>query len=219
MSEPHAPGLAHQFESHEQQHATGTLGMWAFLAQEVMFFGGLFTVYLVYRHQYFRSFVEGSAELDAFLGTLNTGVLILSSLTMALAVRAAQLGNRRQIALFIGVTMVLACVFLGVKVEEYTTKWEHGLVPGLSWHPHDATDPHAPIFFGLYFVMTGVHALHMIVGLGIMVVVAVKALRGRYGPTNHHGVEVHGLYWHFVDLIWIFLFPLLYLLGRHEVHP
>jgi cytochrome c oxidase subunit 3 len=223
MSSPaatHEKALAHHFETLEQQHQAGTIGMWAFLVQEVMFFGGLFTVYLVYRSLHPSAFTEGSAHLPLELGTLNTAVLIGSSLTMALAVRAAQLGHSRRIALFIVATMVLAGVFLSVKSVEYSDKWHHELVPGVRWNPGAEADPYLNLFFALYFVMTGCHALHMLVGLVLMVFVARKAWRGRYSTGNHLGVECLGLYWHFVDLVWIFLFPLLYLLhGPAGGHP
>ena len=206
---------AHHFETLEQQNATCTIGMWAFLAQEVMFFGGLFACYIVYRHMYPAAYLEGSSHLDANWGLLNTAVLIGSSLTMALGVRAAQLGRRGQTAGYIVLTMVLGLVFLGVKTIEYGSKWDHGLVPGFNWNPVVDSDPQLHIFFALYFIMTGMHALHMVIGLGLMTIVAVRALRGRYSPENYIGVEILGLYWHFVDLIWIFLFPLLYLLSTH----
>jgi cytochrome c oxidase subunit 3 len=212
-------GLAHHFETLEQQRETCTVGMWAFLVQEVMFFGGLFATYIVYRHMYPSAYFEGSAHLDVKLGAFNTVVLIGSSLTMALAVRAAQLGRHRAIAGLIGATMLLGIVFLGVKYVEYGHKWDAGLVPGLAWHPSAGSDPRLNVFFGLYFVMTGMHALHMIIGLVLMTIVARRALRGKYTPQNHIGVEILGLYWHFVDLIWIFLFPLLYLLSRHAGSP
>ncbi len=210
--------LAHHFESLEQQHETQQLGMWAFLAQEVMFFGGLFAAYLVYRHLYPGAFLEGSTHLDVGFGTFNTVVLIASSLTMALAVRSAQLGRSRDTAAFIVATMALALVFLGVKWIEYSHKFHDGLIPGVAWHPEGAVHPKLNVFFALYFVMTGMHALHMVVGLGVMSVVVPRALRGRYTKESFAGVEILGLYWHFVDLIWIFLFPLLYLLSRHVPH-
>jgi cytochrome c oxidase subunit 3 len=217
MSSPPAGALAQHFESLEQQQQAAAIGMWAFLVQEVMFFGGLFTVYLVYRSLHPAAFAEGSAHLPIDLGTLNTAVLIGSSLTMALAVRAAQLGRGRGAALFIAATMLLACFFLGVKAVEYGHKWHDALVPGLRWAPEAGADPHLNLFFALYFVLTGTHALHMLIGLGLMLVVAVRAWRGAYSPANHIGIECLGLYWHFVDLVWIFLFPLLYLLhgGGH----
>ncbi len=211
----HTGPLAHHFETLEQQNETSAIGMWAFLVQEVMFFGGMFACYIVYRHMYPTAFLEGSAHLDPLLGGINTAVLLGSSLTMALAVRAAQLGKRGQTALLIGATVVLGLVFFGVKYFEYAEKWHHGLVPGLHWAPTGNPDPHLHIFFALYFIMTGMHALHMVIGFVLMAFVGVRALRGRYSPENYIGVEVLGLYWHFVDLVWIFLFPLLYLLSAH----
>jgi cytochrome c oxidase subunit 3 len=219
LTPAHPPSLAIQFESHEQQSLAGAIGMWAFLVQEVMFFGGLFTVYLVYRTLHPAAFTEGSAHLPVDLGTLNTAVLIGSSLTMALAVRCGQLARGRSAALYIAATMALALVFLGVKYVEYGHKWHDQLVPGLRWAPGPEADPHLNLFYALYFVMTGCHALHMVVGLALMVFVARKAWRGGYTGANHLGLECLGLYWHFVDLVWIFLFPLLYLLGRHGPHP
>jgi cytochrome c oxidase subunit 3 len=218
MPEPGSGALAHHFESYEQQRSAASVGMWAFLAQEVMFFGGLFVTYVVYRSLHPAAFAEGSAHLPIPLGTANTGVLIASSLTMALAVRAAQLGKGRQTALLLVATMALAAVFLCVKSVEYSSKWEDGLVPGLHWAPPPGSDRYLNLFYALYFVMTGCHALHMLVGLGLMAVVGVRAWRGRYSPANHTGVECLGLYWHFVDLVWIFLFPLLYLLHGHGGH-
>jgi len=217
------PGeLAHHFVTIDQQNQTASIGMWAFLVQEVMFFGGLFTVYLVYRTMHPGAFLEGSHHLaegsGLLLGTLNTAVLIGSSLTMALAVRASQLGNKGQIAGHIAATFFLALVFLGVKAYEYAHKYDEGLIPGVAWEPAAGSDPNLNLFFGLYFIMTGMHALHMVVGLVLMGFVAVRALRGRYTPRNHIGVEILGLYWHFVDLVWIFLFPLLYLLNTRGFH-
>ena len=218
MSSTHDTALAHHFETLEQQNESASIGMWAFLAQEVMFFGGMFACYLVFRQLRPEAFYEGSHHLDVFWGTFNTVVLICSSLTMALGVREAQLGRGKNVALYIVATMVLAFVFLGVKSVEYSHKYHDGLIPALAWNPGPDAHPQLLTFFGLYFAMTGMHALHMIIGLGLMVVVALKALRGRYTKDNYIGVEMLGLYWHFVDLVWIFLFPLLYLLNRHVGH-
>ena len=222
-SDPHESGeLAHHFVTVEQQTETAAIGMWAFLIQEVLFFGGLFTVYLVYRGMYPGAFLEGSHHLShgsgLLLGTLNTAVLIGSSLTMALAVRAAQLGKGGQIAGLIAATFVLACVFLAIKGYEYGHKYDEALIPGIRWAPSAGSAPQINLFFGLYFIMTGMHALHMIIGLLLMAIVAFKALKGRYTKKNYIGVEILGLYWHFVDLIWIFLFPLLYLLNTTGQH-
>jgi cytochrome c oxidase subunit III len=216
---PHAshPKLQHHFDDMAQQAEASTLGMWVFLVTEIMFFGGLFTAYLVYRHANPTAFQEASHHLAIGWGAFNTFVLILSSLTMALAVRAAQTGLAPKVQVgWLVSTMVLGTVFLGVKVIEYTEKFELHIVPG----PHfDKSLWQYPsgveIFYSLYFCMTGLHALHMIIGLGIMTVISVMAWRGKFDADYYTPVEVSGLYWHFVDIVWIFLFPLLYLIGRH----
>jgi len=290
----HPPGLQHQFDDMGQQMDSVTIGMWTFLAQEIMFFGGLFTVYLVFRSRFPMAFAAGSNILDAFWGWLNTLVLIVSSLTMALTVYFAQKGNRNMQVLMIVLTMCFGMVFLGVKAIEYTDKYEHGHIPVDGWNrvvpegEHSAEEAvgalpfetkvsaaeeaggeeHHPnprgefqlagkdlamaqellahaqkedfltesekvgyfsagevdmqkfqgkvqIFFWIYFVMTGLHALHMIVGLGIMLWLLYKAWKSTFSADFYSPVEISGLYWHFVDIVWIFLFPLLYLLGRH----
>ena len=295
----HPPGLQHQFEDMKQQEESVSIGMWMFLSQEIMFFGGLFTAYLVFRSRFPMAFAAGSNHLDAFWGGLNTIVLIVSSLTMALTVYYAQKGDRMKQVVLIVLTMFFGAVFLGVKAVEYTDKYNHGLVPvtGLNRHApatgetthavtdvpgskpaategghaaaaehvyanprgefqwtdtslvhlaleEQAADPKGTylttaekigyfsngqvdankfrdkvrIFFWIYFVMTGLHALHMIIGLGLMTWLGWKAWRGTFGPDYYMPVEMSGLYWHFVDIVWIFLFPLLYLLGRHFIH-
>jgi cytochrome c oxidase subunit III len=288
----HPPGLQHQFEDMKQQEESVSIGMWMFLVQEIMFFGGLFTVYLVFRSKFPMAFAAGSNHLDAFWGGLNTLVLIVSSLTMALTVYYAQKGNRNMQVILILLTMFFGAVFLGVKAIEYTDKYNHGFVPVTGWNKkikadagahHEASKPcwevdhNAPavehpnprgdfqwadcslvkqaldeqaqdpkgtyltsaerigyfsnnqidadkfrdkvrIFFWIYFVMTGLHALHMIVGLGLMTWLLWKAWKATFGPDYFAPVEMSGLYWHFVDIVWIFLFPLLYLLGRHFMH-
>jgi len=301
----HPPGLQHQFEDMAQQAESDSIGMWMFLVQEIMFFGGLFTVYLVFRSKYPMAFAAGSNHLDVFWGTVNTLVLIVSSLTMALAVHYAQLGKRNLQVILIFLTMVLGTVFLGVKAIEYTNKYYEGIVPvkGLNLRTpkktvhssaitaaeHSPTDPDfenrqsldspssvekkegehneheyvnptadfvwedaslavkardagyltadekigyfsngeidtakfrdkVRIFYWIYFAMTGLHALHMIIGLGIMTWLLWKAWKGTFTAEFYAPVEMSGLYWHFVDIVWIFLFPLLYLLGRHFLH-
>ncbi|MBK7704460.1 MAG: cytochrome c oxidase subunit 3 family protein [Acidobacteria bacterium] len=293
----HPPGLQHQFEDMQQQQDSVTLGMWAFLVQEIMFFGGLFTAYLVFRSRYPMAFAAGSNHLDAFLGGLNTLVLIISSLTMALTVYFAQKGNRNLQVIMIVLTMIFGTTFLVVKFFEYSDKYHHGLVPfnGLNqkvkkqaggeteksslvlpfetkadaaetkteakpeaehanprgefqWRDEDKHGvkivldaqklghltayeksgyftngeydnakftQKVRMFFYIYFVMTGLHGLHMVVGLGVMLWLLVMAWRGTYSAEYYSPVEISGLYWHFVDIVWIFLFPLLYLLGRH----
>jgi cytochrome c oxidase subunit 3 len=207
--------VAHHFDDAEQQREAAGLGMWAFLVNEVMFFGGLFTVYLVYRTLHSEGFAHASHHLDVVLGTVNTAVLITSSLTMALAVWASQMGRRQMLMLCIGVTALLGSVFLGIKAYEYWHKFHEHLVPGPHFHWDGPEANTAQIFFSLYFALTGLHALHMIIGLGIMAWLFWMAWSGRVGPAYHNPVEISGLYWHFVDIVWIFLFPLLYLIGRH----
>jgi len=208
-------GLEHHFDSFEQQREASYLGVWIFLITEIMFFGGVFTAYIVYRSAHPVAFALGSHELDIMLGTINTAVLIGSSLTMALAVWSAQTDRRRGIVGWILATILLGTVFLGIKVVEYTAKFHHHLFPGPGFQWHGPEAPYVQMFFNLYFALTGLHALHMIIGIGILLVVATLAWRGRFSKDNHNLVEGIGLYWHFVDIVWIFLFPLLYLLGRH----
>jgi cytochrome c oxidase subunit III len=210
------PGaVAHQFDNVAQQHEASSLGMWTFLVTEFMFFGGMFLGYTVYRSTYFEAFSHASAHLDIVLGTINTAVLIASSLTVALAVHAAHESNRKALIGFLLLTILLATVFLGIKFTEYYHKYEEHLIPGLSFHYEGANPARAAIFFSFYFAMTGMHALHMIIGIGLFSVLALGAWRGRYSKLYFTPVEMCGLYWHFVDIIWIFLFPLFYLLGRH----
>src|SRR5436190_2118911 len=280
----HEPGLQHQFDDMGQQEESVGIGMWFFLAQEIMFFGGLFTAYLVYRSKFPMAFAAGSNHLDAFWGGFNTLVLIVSSLTMALTVFYAQKSNRTLQLVLIVLTMIFGATFLGVKAIEYTDKYNHGLVPVAGWNKRAAADPAAAhgeakpcwevahgeehkyvnprgefiwtdcslvkqaqdhnylteserngyfssgqidgnkfrdkvrIFFYLYFVMTGLHALHMVIGLFLMAWLLWTAWKGYYTAEYYMPVEMSGLYWHFVDIVWIFLFPLLYLLGRHFMH-
>jgi cytochrome c oxidase subunit 3 len=208
-----APHQQHQFETVEQQQETSTLGMWAFLVTEVMFFGGLFGAYTVYRYLYPHAFAAASHHLNVFIGAANTAVLIGSSMTMALAVRAAQLGNRRSQVVFLLLTIVLGSVFLGVKVFEYHDKFVHHLVPGPHFHFEGPYGREAQIFYSLYFAMTGMHAVHMIIGIGMLATLTVLSWRGKFSPEYFTPVELGGLYWHFVDIVWIYLFPLLYLIG------
>ncbi len=234
-----------QFETLEQQKDSAALGMWVFLVTEVLFFGGLFMTYTVNRHYYFAAFGVGSNTLDIKLGGFNTVVLIMSSLTMAMAVWSAQVGKKRLVTLFLIATIALGSVFLGVKVIEYKQKFDHHLIPGhgfdiryRSEHPTPADDPkeiaaekeelqkafardpylnsHAQLYFSLYFGMTGLHALHMIVGAGLLLWLIKGSLAGRFTPRYNTPVEIVGLYWHFVDIVWIYLFPLLYLIDRHR---
>ena len=290
----HEPGLQHQFEDMKQQEESVSIGMWMFLVQEIMFFGGLFTVYLVFRSRFPLAFAAGSNHLNVVMGFANTLVLIVSSLTMALTVYFAQKNNRNMQVLMILLTMAFGATFLGVKYVEYKEKWDDGLVPVAGWNrrtprvgaefgnppaetkasaeehagaggEHEYVNPRGEFiwpeghhlvtealdeqaknpkghylteyervgyfsngqvddykfqekvrsFFWIYFVMTGLHALHMIVGLILMTWLLIKAFKGTFNSEYYAPVEMSGLYWHFVDIVWIFLFPLLYLLGRH----
>jgi cytochrome c oxidase subunit 3 len=213
---PHHPYLQHHFDNMAQQMEASTLGMWVFLVTEIMFFGGLFMAYLVYRHQSPEGFQEASFELNRIWGTTNTAVLIVSSLTMALGVRAAQTSQKAKTQVFwLLSTMFFGTAFLGIKAIEYRDKFVHHHVPGPYFHWEGHYPKAAEQFYSLYFAMTGLHALHMIIGLGIMTVIAVMAWKKQFDAEYYTPVEVAGLYWHFVDIVWIFLFPLLYLIGGH----
>jgi len=271
----HPPHLAHHFDTPEQQFASGKLGMWIFLATEILFFGGLFVAYSVYRSNHPEIFDYAHELLDKRLGGINTVVLIGSSFTMALAVRFAQLGQQKKLVWALVITLVAAGGFLGIKAIEYEHKWKHGLLWGEHYKSHgegehgedavhseaetvsetgtetgteieteieseteissidlsapgpsglakpDAHDAHTDthdepdnvhIFFGIYFSMTGLHGLHVIIGMGLILWLIIRARRGDFGRGYFTPVDLVGLYWHLVDLIWIFLFPLLYLI-------
>jgi cytochrome c oxidase subunit 3 len=211
------PGaVAHQFDDLAQQHEASTLGMWTFLITEIMFFGGMFLGYTIYRSNYTEAFAHASNQLDVFLGTINTAVLIGSSLSVAMAVHAAQQSKQRALLGFLLLTIILGTIFLGIKFTEYYDKYEEHLIPGWNFRYQGENPGHAAIFFSFYLAMTGMHALHMIIGIGIFLVLAFSAWRGRYSEAYYTPVELAGLYWHFVDIVWIFLFPLFYLLGRHQ---
>ena len=219
----HGPELLHHFANPEQQRDAASLGMWLFLATELMFFGGMFCAYLVYRRWYFTEFAAASQTLDIWLGTINTIVLICSSLTVALGVRAAQMGKRKLLVVLLILTLIFGLAFLGIKGVEWTKKFEEHHVPGASFDPSEIklnghrVDPHsAQIFFSLYFAMTGMHALHMIIGVFMFAILTWYAWKGRFNQRYYTPVENCGLYWHFVDIIWIYLFPLLYLIDRKK---
>ena len=220
MSEVHThpQGLAHQFEDIEQQQETDTLGIWVFLVTEIMFFGGLFGAYIVYRSLYHDSFEIGSNLLNVKFGAANTIVLIGSSLTMALAINAAQAGRRaKEQVMWLLLTILLGAAFLAVKFTfEWSADYREHLIPGFGFviRPEwGAAGHHVPMFFCFYFFMTGLHAIHMIVGIPILAVMAGLASRNKFNADYNAPLENTGLYWHFVDIVWIFLFPLLYLVG------
>ena len=218
--------LAHHFETLDQQSKSATLGMWTFLATEVMFFGGLFAGYAVYRTLNPESFALASRQLNVALGSINTFFLLTSSLTMALAVHAGQTSNRQGQVRFLLLTMLLGATFLGIKAYEYYEEFEKGLIPGLHFNSKGVLQfptsfselavRRTQLFFIFYFFMTGLHATHMVIGLGVLGTLAVLAHRGHYSEDYYTPLELSGLYWHFVDIVWIFLFPLLYLIDLHK---
>jgi cytochrome c oxidase subunit III len=208
-----------QFETLDQQRESATLGMWVFLSTEVLFFGGMFMTYTLNRSTYPTIFAEASKSITLWLGALNTIVLIGSSVTMAMAVWSSQVGKKKLVTIFLIATLILGSVFLGIKGVEYHDKFVEHHVPGFNFNFEPgadvATNAHAQLFFSLYFAMTGLHALHMIVGAGLLIWLIRQSLGGRFTPLYNTPVELVGLYWHFVDIVWIFLFPLLYLIDRH----
>lgn len=242
----HGPELQHQFETPEQQKEAATLGMWAFLVTEIMLFGGIFMAYIAYRWAFPEAWEESAALLNTPLATVNTVVLLVSSLTVALAVNAAEEGKKRRLITMLVLTIVLGLTFLGIKAYEYGEKFAHcagakdpiGWITGSDLHEsHECLvpgrgfmfpDEHGAassghgvaktmaqsghqLFFLLYFSATGLHAIHMIIGLGVMTTILVMTLRDRFSPTYFTPVEIGGLYWHLIDIIWVFLFPLFYL--------
>ena len=251
------PELRHHFADEQQQRNAASLGMWWFLGTEIMFFGGMFCAYLIYRRWYFPEFAVASRSLDLGIGTFNTTVLICSSLTVAMAVRAAQFGNRKLQVRMLLLTLLFGLSFIGIKGIEWTEKYKEHHIPtfhynvvggegdlffknakflgttpsylGVDKMLNDPTkvdelrakeadfQRHTQIFYSLYFALTGMHAIHMIIGVGIFIVITWMAHKGRFSPEYHTPLEIAGLYWHFVDIVWIYLFPLLYLIDRKPV--
>jgi cytochrome c oxidase subunit 3 len=233
----HPPYQRHHFETIGQQRDAVSFAMWLFLLTEVMFFGGLFTAYLIFRNWYYPAFVQSSHQLNIGWGTANTAVLITSSLTLAMGVWCAETRRKSGLVFFLVLTFILGGVFLGIKAIEYHEKWEKHHIPGIRYSVQSFVDPasdpevyneyhdkplaldmarHTELYFFLYFAMTGMHALHMIIGIAILGFMIVRAQAGAYTSGHIAFVENFGLYWHFVDIIWIFLFPLLYLISRHQ---
>jgi len=263
MSHEHPPHLQHHFDTSEQQFDAGKLGIWLFLATEILLFGGLFCAYAIYRANHPEVFHYAHQFLDKTLGGTNTVILLCSSLTMAWAVRASQLGQRKLLIVLLSLTLLGGFGFMGIKYVEYKAKWEHGLLPGTHFAPHEEGEDHAApaaaaapaapatssgttikpaaqgpsgtvrpanaaeigdsghgkrpsntqIFFGIYFLMTGLHGLHVLAGIGAITWILIRSIKGHFGPEYFTPVDFVGLYWHLVDLIWIFLFPLLYLIS------
>lgn len=204
--------VAHHFESAEQEFEATKLGMWAFLVTEVLFFGGLFVAYFIFRWMYPDMFLEAHKFLSWKMGALNTLVLIFSSFTMVMAVRAAQLSKKAQTIGYLTVTLLCAATFMVVKYFEYMEKIHHGLLPANFFHA-ESTFETLHLFFGIYFCMTGLHGIHVLIGILLIGWLIKRAIAGEFHAEYFTPVEMVGLYWHLVDLIWIFLFPLFYLIG------
>jgi cytochrome c oxidase subunit 3 len=227
------PQHRHHFATQEQQREAGSFGMWLFLLTEIMFFGGLFFAYLLYRNWYYDAFVTASNQLSVLLGAANTAILITSGFFMALAVWAAEVRKKSLLVLFLILTTLFGLAFLGVKADEYHEKYEKHHIPGASFDTSEFINPAAfglqekplapdaaqktQMFFFLYFAMTGMHALHMVIGIGLLFWLLARAQRGDFSSGYVAPIENFGLYWHFVDIVWIFLFPLLYLINRHPL--
>lgn len=211
--------LAHHFDTPAQQFDAAKLGMWVFLAQELLFFSGLFVAYGVYRAWYPEMFVAASHQLDKIMGGTNTIVLLFSSFTAAMAVRSSQLGKQKATGNYLLITILCACIFLVIKYFEYTHKFHAGLLPGRFYHPHvehlvagaPPLPPNTGSFFSIYFMMTGVHGVHVVVGIGVLIWIWLRNNRGEFSKEFFTPVDIAALYWHLVDLVWIYLFPLLYL--------
>jgi cytochrome c oxidase subunit 3 len=212
MSADAHPALAHHFENLEKQTHAARLGMWLFLATEVLLFTALFAAYGVYRFLFSQTFAEASRHIETWIGLVNTLVLVTSSFTVALGLNRATKGDGRGTAIFFGISVLLALVFLGFKAIEYTHHFQEGQLPGRFYTYEAVQGPGASLFFSLYFLITGLHGIHVIVGGTVLTVVGIRAARGAFSTEYHVPVELAGLYWHLVDLIWIFVFPLIYLI-------
>ena len=211
----HTLALRHQFDDVEQQKDASTFGMWIFLATEVLFFGGMFCCYTVYRSKFPVAFGHGSNHLDLILGAVSTAILIISSFTMACGVNSAATGAKNALVGFLSLTILFAAAFLVIEMSEWHMLYKEGLMPGFNFTFKEIDPAHVQLFFCMYFAMTGLHASHVTIGIGILATMAVRAWRGAFGPDYYTPIEISGLYWHFVDLVWIFLFPLYYLIARH----
>ena len=227
------PQHRHHFETEQQQREAGSFGMWLFLLTEIMFFGGMFFAYLLYRNWYYEAFVVASQQLNVWYGAVNTVILISSGFFMALGVWAAEVRNRKLLVIFLWLTTIFGLAFLGVKSIEYHEKWEKHHIPGASFDVHEFINPpvkagkplsnrlppdaaaKTQIFFFLYFAMTGMHAVHMIIGIALLFWLIQRARQGDFSSGYVAPIENFGLYWHFVDIVWLFLFPLLYLINLH----
>jgi cytochrome c oxidase subunit III len=211
---------AHHFDNWEQQRGAERLGMWMFLATEVLFFGGVMAAYTVYRLWYPAEFEAGSSKLNPLIATINSVLLLTSSLTITLAIYATRLGDQKRLVRMLGLTILLGVAFLGFKAYEYSVDYHENLIPGPNFtREFDETSlnpQHVQLFFMFYYIMTGLHVVHMLAGIGVLVYLFVRAYRNAIAPDKYVAIEVTSLYWHFVDIVWMFLLPLLYLAGQHH---
>ncbi len=218
--------LAHHFENLDQQRDAESLGMWVYIATEVLIFAALFTGYFAYRIWYAKDFEAASGRLNVLIGSLNTVVLLTSSLTMALSLYAARVNRQRMLVTCLGLTCLLGLTFMGFKAVEYLDDYREKLVPGTTpyyfdpqeWAEQQVDPAHVQLFLAFYYILTGIHAAHMAVGIGWISVIIALAYRGRFSPLHYMPIEILALYWHFVDIVWIFLLPLLYLTGEHHLN-
>jgi cytochrome c oxidase subunit 3 len=216
-----SPALHHQFQELVQQYDASSFGMWVFLATEILFFGGLFTTYIVYRSEYYSGFAAGSHGLEGDFGAAMTFILLTSSFTMAMGVRAARQGKRAMLVFLLLLTIVLGLAFLGIKFTEYSHKWHEQMVPGFNFHPsleelRGAPGTAVELFMCFYFFLTGLHALHMIIGITMVIIFAFRTAIGRFHAGYHTPITIIGLYWHFVDVVWVFLFAIFYISGLNK---
>lgn len=207
--------LREQFATPDQQRETSSIGMWIFLITEVMLFGALFSAYTVYRSLHPQAFDLGSAHMESVIGAINTVVLICSSLTMALAVYSSEIGNQKMLGLYLLATMFIGAIFLALKMIEYYDHWKEHMVPAFWWDYRGAHAPGVEMFFVLYFIMTGLHALHMTIGIGVLAVLLFRTFLGSFTAEYHTPVDLGGLYWHFIDIVWVFLYAVFYIPGLH----
>ncbi len=203
--------VQHHFVDAEQQFDAAKLGMWVFIVTEILFFGGLFCAYIIFRAIYPHTFIEASNHLDKLVGGADTLDLILSSLTMALAIHSIQTNKPKLTLIYLGITFILAGAFIGSHVWEWLDNFSKGIYPGAAYAYKGVTGSHAYVFYSLYYMMTGLHGIHVIVGMGLMVWLMIKTKRGRFNGEYYTPIEITGLYWHLVDIFWIFLLPLFYL--------
>lgn len=213
---PAALGLREQFATPEQQRETATFGMWIFLATEVLFFGALFTAFAAYRLYFPHAFTVGSEEMNLELGAINTAVLITSSLTMALAIHSIAIGKPLRTVVYLAATVVMGTLFLCLKFFEYYEHYQQGQAPGLNFVTSDPSGRQVELFFVFYFAMTGLHAVHMLIGIGILGLLLLRTAAGSFSAEYYTPIEATGLYWHFVDIVWVFLYAIFYLPGVHK---